>query len=127
MDAALTPGNWRYEVNAGGPVAVFTTSSGRSEFVMMCERAAGRVGLWRAGRSARARAMTIRTETATRALGAVQAEDTNPYLVAGVSSADPLLDAIALSKGRFAVEVEGAAPLYLPSYAEVSRVIEDCR
>jgi hypothetical protein len=34
---------------------------------------------------------------------------------------------MALSKGRFAVEVDGEAPLYLPSYAEVSRVIEDCR
>lgn len=126
-DAAITPGGWRYQVNAGGPIAVFVGAGGRGEFVMSCEAAKGRFGLWRAGTSKAPRAMTIRTETATRTFSAVQAEDTNPYLVAGIAPADPLLDAMALSKGRFAVEVEGQPPLYLPSYAEVSRVIEDCR
>jgi len=38
-----------------------------------------------------------------------------------------LLDAMALSKGKFAIGAEGMAPLTLPSWAEVSRVIEDCR
>jgi hypothetical protein len=127
MDAALTPGAWAYQVNASGPIAVFVGAGGRGEFVMSCETASGRFGLWRAGTSAAPRVMTIRTETATRAFSVVQAEDTNPYLVAGITPADPLLDAMALSKGRFAVEVEGEAPLFLPSYAEVSRVIEDCR
>lgn len=127
MDAPLTPGGWRYSLGANGPVAVFAGSGGRGEFLMTCERPAGRISLWRAGRSGVARAMTIRTETATRSLGAVQAEDTNPYLAAALPSADPLLDAMALSKGRFAVEVEGQPPLFLPSHAEVSRVIEDCR
>ncbi len=40
---------------------------------------------------------------------------------------DPLLDAMAITRGRFAVEVEGETPLYLPAWAEVTRVIEDCR
>jgi hypothetical protein len=47
--------------------------------------------------------------------------------MASVSAYDPLLDAIALSKGRFAVEVEGETTLYLPTWAEVSRLVEDCR
>ena len=127
MDAPLTPGAWRYQVNASGPIAVFIGAGGAGEFVMSCETANGRFGLWRAGTSPQARVMTIRTETATRSFSAVQAEDTNPYLVTGIAPADPLLDAMALSKGRFAVEVEGYPPLYLPSHAEVSRVIEDCR
>lgn len=126
-DAPLTPGAWRYQVNASGPIAVFIDAQGRGVFVMSCETGNGRFGLWRAGTSTAPRVMTIRTETATRTVSVVQAEDTNPYLVAGIAPADPLLDAMALSKGRFAVEVEGEAPLYLPSYAEVSRVIEDCR
>ncbi|MCM0000719.1 MAG: hypothetical protein NBV68_15170 [Erythrobacter sp.] len=126
-DASLTVGNWRYQISAGGPIAVFIGAGGSGEFVMSCETANGRFGLWRAGTSATPRAMTIRTETATRTFSVVQAEDTNPYLVAGIAPADPLLDAMALSKGRFAVEVEGTPALIIPSYAEVSRVIEDCR
>ncbi len=48
---------------------------------------------------------------------------------AGVSFTprDPLLDAIAFSRGRFMVEIPGFAALYLPSWPELSRVIEDCR
>jgi len=71
--------------------------------------------------------MTIRPETATRTLSAAPDGAADPQLVAELPARDPLLDAMALSKGRFAVAVEGAAPLILPSWAEVSRVIEDCR
>lgn len=127
MDAALTTGAWRYERTDGGQVAVFVTPRGEGEFVMSCDRARGRIDLWRAGTSPAPKVMTIRTETATRAIQVVQAEDTNPYFTADLPARDPLLDAMALSKGRFAVEVEGEAPLIMPSWAEVSRVIEDCR
>jgi hypothetical protein len=44
-----------------------------------------------------------------------------------VPAQDPLLDAMAFSKGRFAVESAGLATLYVPPYPEVTRVIEDCR
>jgi hypothetical protein len=50
-----------------------------------------------------------------------------PRLVGTIPARDPLLDAMAFSKGRFAVEVTGGAPLYVPAYPEVTRVIEDCR
>ncbi len=70
--------------------------------------------------------MRIVTETTFRVFIATKVEG-YPMVAAILDPRDPLLDAMALSKGRFAVEVEGEAPLYLPSYAEVSRVIEDCR
>jgi hypothetical protein len=128
MDAALTPGGWRYEdQSGGGSLAVFIGAGGGGDFLMTCDRGRGRIELWRAGTSAAPRLMTVRTETATRAVQVVQAEDTNPYLITDLAAADPLLDAMALSKGRFAVEVDGQPTLILPSYAEVSRVIEDCR
>ncbi len=50
-----------------------------------------------------------------------------PAIAARVAANDPLLDAMAFSKGRFAVEVAGLPTLYVPSYPEVTRVIEDCR
>ncbi|MEE4318104.1 MAG: hypothetical protein V2I74_14095 [Erythrobacter sp.] len=127
INAAITPGDWRYDVGAAGPLAVFVGAGGKGDFVMTCNRAARTIDLWRAGTNPAPLTMTIRTETATRSLAVVQAEDTNPYLTASLLASDPLLDAMALSKGRFAIETEGLPPLYLPSWAEVTRVIEDCR
>ena len=48
-------------------------------------------------------------------------------LSATVGAYDPLLDALAFSLGRVAVTVSGQPPLVVPAWAEVARVIEDCR
>jgi len=40
---------------------------------------------------------------------------------------DPLLDALAFSRARFAVVAAGSPPLVLPAWPEIARVIEDCR
>jgi len=48
-------------------------------------------------------------------------------LAVSLAARDPLLDAMAFSRGRFAVETAGLPTLYVPSWTEVSRVIEDCR
>lgn len=48
-------------------------------------------------------------------------------IVATIPVRDRKLDAMAHSRGRFAVEVAGLTPSYLPSWPEVSRVVEDCR
>lgn len=71
--------------------------------------------------------MRIMTETATRLLDARPTGSQSADLATTLSARDSLLDAIALSRGRFAVEAAGLPTLYLPSWAEVSRVIEDCR
>jgi len=38
-----------------------------------------------------------------------------------------VLDQIAYSRGRFAIEIAGLEPLIVPAWPEVGRVIEDCR
>jgi hypothetical protein len=68
--------------------------------------------------------LTVRTQTQTRALSAVPQAGA---LVASVSARDPLLDAMAFSRGRFAIEGGNLPPLRIPSWTEVSRVVEDCR
>ena len=50
---------------------------------------------------------------------------TSPQLGQGANMA--LLDAMAFSRGRFAIDVNGLPSLYLPAWPEVGRVIEDCR
>ena len=68
--------------------------------------------------------MTISTSAMTRT---VDAQGSAAGIQVAFASRDPLLDAMAFSRGHFAVEVAGVAAVYAPSWPEVSRVIEDCR
>lgn len=127
MDAALTPGSWNYENRGNLTLAVFFTPGRGSTFAIQCNRPSNNISLMMAGQGRANPAMTIRTETVSRAIGASLVIGELSNVIANVPANDPLLDAMALSKGRFAVEADGLPPLYLPSHAEVSRVIEDCR
>ena len=40
---------------------------------------------------------------------------------------DAILDAMAFSRGRISVEIEGQSPVILPSWAEITRIVEDCQ
>ncbi len=66
------------------------------------------------------RLSALRTTSTTRRLAAADGG-------IALAATDPLLDAMAFSRGRFTVEVPGTTALVLPSHAEVGRVIEDCR
>jgi len=121
-DRPASPGTWRYAVAAGGSVAEFGRPGAPADAALRCDRAGGRVLLVRAG--AAAGPLTVRTGTATRTLPATAAAT---GAAAAIPANDRLLDAMAFSRGRFALEAAGVAPLSLPAWAEVGRVIEDCR
>jgi hypothetical protein len=109
-DAPQTPGDWTY---AGGVARFGLPGQPRLEF--RCTGGAVAVAFL----GASADLLTFRTETTERSVPASAG-------VASLSARDPLLDAIAFSKGRFAVEA-GSGTLYPPAYPEISRVLEDCR
>lgn len=116
-DMPATPGDWRWGMEGGRSVARFA-----GQLVLRCDPAARTVQIERVGSTA-ATALVVRTQTLERRLAAAQ-----PGLLAATLPArDPLLDAMAFSKGRFAVEAAGLPTLYVPSWTEVSRVVEDCR
>jgi hypothetical protein len=123
MDAPITPGDWSY---AAG-IARFGEPGSEPRLTMRCDRAAGTVEIWRAGSATAALPMTVRTETMERSVDAVPVPGAQPAIVARIPARDPLLDAMAFSKGRFAIEIGGLPTLYVPSWPEVTRVIEDCR
>ena len=127
MEAPVTPGNWTLRLDGGATTALFGDGSGGARFTMRCEPASRQVVLSRAGIASGPVAMRIRTETADRTLAAQTDSSTVPSTIARLGAADPLLDAIALSRGRFAVDSPGLPQLVLPPWAEVTRVIEDCR
>lgn len=128
MDAPLTPGYWTQGLIAGVPFALFGIDSRIPALGIRCLRSDGAITIARRSDIQTPQSMTIRTETMSRSQIAEPAERfPGRFLGVSLRADDPLLDAMALSKGRFAVEVEGEPTLYVPSYAEVSRVIEDCR
>lgn len=126
MDAPATAGDWSYGTNGTASFARFAAGTGAPRFTLACQPSARRVTLMRHEASASpANAMTIRAEEGARALTAQRSGDRSA-LEAALPANDPLLAAMAFSKGRFAVEAEGLPTLYLPAWAEVTRVIEDC-
>ena len=134
MDAPRTPGDWSYSREEVGQTralytaAIFKDPQGGVLARMTCSPG-GNVILQRYAdpRNIYRRTMTIRTETTTRSLQAPVDPEGRNMFAAVVTARDPLLDAMALTKGRFALELSDAPALYLPAWAEVTRVIEDCR
>lgn len=120
-DAPITPGTWTYAENAGGSVASF----GGGLFTLRCNPQGRTVTLTRAAapRAAPA-AIGVTTSNTSRALTAT---GTAAGIEATVAARDPLLDSMAFSRGRFVVAVAGEPTLYVPSWTEVTRVVEDCR
>lgn len=122
-EAPITPGDWSWSTEGDQSVARFAGG----ELVLRCDRAAGRVSLLRAGAAPAPQPITITTTSGERALPATPQSGSTPALVVTLGPGDPALDAMAFSRGRFAVEAPGLAPLYVPSWPEISRVTEDCR
>jgi len=128
MNAPQTPGNWFYVSRPPYSYAIFGTSEQTPAFVMRCDRAGRVIALGRISNQTAQQPMQLLTETTTRQLTASPRRDSvGSQLAAELAAADSLLDAMAISKGRFAVETAGEATLYLPSWPEVTRLIEDCR
>ena len=126
-DVPITPGNWSWGMVGGKSVASFGTPGSAPLLTLTCEKSASEVRLARSGSAAARVAMAVTTTSSTRPQVSDPALSLPGQVTTALKSRDSLLDAIAFSRGRFMVEVAGLPPLYLPSWPEVSRVIEDCR
>jgi hypothetical protein len=118
-DAPLSQGDWAYGQRPG-PRAAFGAEG--PLFAAECTTA-GRITLARVG-AATGPTLTIATTFGERSL---PASSDGAMTSATLAAADPLLDEIAFSRGRFLVEVGGQPDLILPSWPELARLIEACR
>ncbi|WP_353204266.1 hypothetical protein [Sphingomonas sp.] len=121
-DWAVTPGDWAYRSDARGSTAVFGAARADALLTLRCDRKAGMVYLSRSG--AVATPLTLRTSSLAQT---VPVQPSGASVAVALTPRDPLLDALAFSRGRFIVEQHGAPTLVVPAWAEVGRVIEDCR
>ncbi|WP_128893005.1 hypothetical protein [Erythrobacter sp. HKB08] len=126
-DAPQTPGDWSYVSERGETLAIYGVASNDPAFILRCNRQTRRVGIARVGAINVSVPMRIRTETEERLLTVTPLPGARAMLTTELDPNDRLLDAMAFSRGRFAVETAGLPTLYLPSWPEVTRVIEDCR
>ena len=130
-DLPITPGEWRWQLEGTRSVARYGTPGAAPLVKLACDRAAGQVLLARAGSGAEIPGshipMAITTTTGTRPLTSEPAVSEPGWVTTAIRTTDPILDSMAFSRGRFALDTAGLPMLLLPSWPEVSRVIEDCR
>lgn len=132
-DVPLPAGDWIWTARAGGSVATFGVAGQPPVAILHCDRAAGVVHIalpWDQPPtlSTAARQATITTSTSSATLPAAPLSlDGQAMLAITVRATDHLLDAMAFSRGRFRVQITGIAPIVLPSWSQVGRVVEDCR
>ncbi len=125
VDRALTPGTWVWRTDARGAVALYGAVGAEAALVVRCDRAAQRVYVSRPGLAAAQ--MVLRATTGAQAYVARPTGGTPPYVAAELGARDPQLDALAFSRGRFMVQLAGVADVIVPSWPELTRVVEECR
>jgi len=127
--ARITPGLWTYQAMPGGSAARFIDATGTARFALECSKATRRVTIARTSAVA-APSLLLWTSDASRTVF-TRFEPNAMRLATELAARDPLLDAIAFSRGRIAVQVGGAGAgaeaLVMPAWPEAARTIEDCR
>lgn len=132
-DWSVAAGDWSYRAVDGGSIASYGAPGAAAQLSIRCEMTSHSLTVSRAAIGMMDQIvgqMTVHTGfgdaqwpvTAGHAPGA-----STPYTVATRAAADGTFDKMAYSRGRFAIEAPGTQPISVPAWAEVSRVIEDCR
>ena len=101
-------------------------SAASPQLTIRCTRSTGAIALLKPRRRAR-RSLWVWTSSQKKSLPATYDRSDRRGSRAELAAFDPLLDAIASSRGRIGFSTSGLAALVVPPWADVGRVIEDCR
>ena len=123
--AQIAAGVWGYQSTPGGSMARFVDTTGTARLVLQCTKATRRVSVSLTS-TAPAASLSLWTSNASRNVPA-RFEANAMRVTAELPAYDALLDAIAFSRGRFAVTMPGGVPLVAPAWPEAARTVEDCR
>jgi hypothetical protein len=118
-------GNWLYAGTNDGSEATFNNKSGQPQLSIRCTRSTRRVAIIKAAPSA---SPSLWVWTSSERMSLPATYDASALRVsADLGAYDPLLDAIASSRGRIGFSSSGLDALVVPPWADIARVIEDCR
>jgi hypothetical protein len=123
-EGSVSPGIWTYGIDERGSRALFGRAEAEALVVVRCERPARRIFV--SVRGSAPDTLTLRATSAVRALAARPTSTTSDYVAVEIAPTDPILDALAFSRGRFSVAL-GPRQTIVPAWPELSRVVEDCR
>ena len=122
--SAVSPGNWTYSNDPRGSTARFGIAAQSTIFAIRCDRGQRAIVLSvaRSG-AATGSVVALRASSMMKSFTAVSGDD---VAIVRIAAGDPILDAIAFSRGRFGVALDGVERS-LPTWPELTRVVEDCR
>ena len=123
--ATVTPGVWGYQTVPGGSHARLVDATGTAQLMIQCSKATRRISISRASGTP-GQGLFVWASSMSRTLPA-RYDANGRWVTADLAATDPLLDAIAYSRGRFVVNIVGGTSLVAPSWPEPARVFEDCR
>lgn len=128
-DAWASNGDWVYRQDDRGSIALFGEAGKDAEFMLRCDKDRRRIFMSRRifMDNGQTLAMEIRTSAALKRFSLRPTGSKPPYVAVELDPREPHLDAMAFSRGKFLVSMEGAPNLIVPNWAEVGRVVEDCR
>ena len=118
-------GDWTYAPTTDGSQAVFANSGGQPQLTIRCTKSTRRVALLKPAPSA-SPSMWIWTSSQKKSLPATYDASSGQVSVQ-LGAYDSLLDAIVSSRGRVGFSTSGLEALVVPPWADIARVIEDCR
>ena len=117
----IAAGSWLWE--SGPSRARFVTPAGVSLASLTCESSGVVLRVARSGASPSPTTVTLRATTTLRTLSG---ESEAGFVRVSLAPREPLLDALAFSRGRIGIAVDGVETSY-PSWPEIARVLDDCR
>jgi hypothetical protein len=126
IDWPITPGAWVYRKDGRGSLALFGQANKDAIFIIRCDQSPRRLFLSRSGSVGDGANMILRASAGLQSYPAGDSGETLHYAAISVSPGDIMMDRIAYSRGRFAVETSGLESLAIPVWPEFSRVVEDC-
>jgi hypothetical protein len=122
---ATIAGDWTYSATADGSEATFANTSAQPQLTLRCTRSSRRITILKNAPAA-SPTLWVWTSSQSRSLPATF-DAASGRIGADLGAYDPFLDAIAASRGRIGFSTSGLEALVVPPWADVGRVIEDCR
>ena len=115
-----------YRRDDRGSTAVFGPTGQNAVVSLRCDLQNRRIYVSREA-TAPGQRIVIRTSSSMKEFAAKPTGGTPGYLASEIMPMDAILDAMAFSRGRILVESDGHQPVILPAWAEITRIVEDCR
>ncbi len=128
IDWPITQGDWVYRSDDRGSIALFGPAGRDAIVTLRCDRSRAKLYFSRADNTGtRGGNMTIRASSTLKQFAAQSVGGTPAYIAAEIAPGDNFLDAVIFTRGRIAVESTGQQSIAIPVWAEIARVVQDCR